>query len=129
MKNFGDRVGDGIEHAKTNQSELARALKVRPGTVNAWVKGTALPEGKYLLKLPGLLKVNGHWLLTGDGEMTTPDPDVGEAVLQEMAALIDVWRSTESAEDLDEMEKQRRQKRVTAAAKRQRKGRKKAQGE
>jgi hypothetical protein len=70
MKNFGKRLKRALDQSPlSSQSALAVKLDVRPSTVTAWVLGDALPEGKHMIRLPGLLRVSGHWLLTGEQPM------------------------------------------------------------
>lgn len=70
---FGDRLRQALEASTLgSQTELAGLLEVRVSTVNAWAQDGALPEGKYMVRLPGLLDVSGHWLLTGEKPMKVP---------------------------------------------------------
>ena len=73
---FGGRLKRAIDASPLDQKRLAEVLGVREATVTAWVKGTP-PKGEHLLRLPGMLGVNGHWLLTGEGDMRLPEGDEG----------------------------------------------------
>lgn len=46
--------------------QLAEAIKVDTGAVSRWLAGDRVPGGEWLMKLPGALRVSGHWLLTGE---------------------------------------------------------------
>ena len=77
---FGGRLCIALHRKGLSQRALAEALggeeRAASGSaVNAWFVHGKLPEGKYMLKLPGLLGVSGHWLLTGEGPM---EPKPGE---------------------------------------------------
>lgn len=71
---FGERLDKALKLAGLSQNGLADELtkacekRVYASVVNRWVKGEAIPEGRYMVKLPTILKVNGHWLLTEEGE-------------------------------------------------------------
>jgi transcriptional regulator with XRE-family HTH domain len=61
-----------------SDSELARAAGLNQTTVSAWFRDRNAPLGHVLARLPKALsrphrKVNGHWLLTGEGEMYLGD--------------------------------------------------------
>lgn len=54
------------------QAELARGIQRSQGTVSDYLTKGMIPDGYAMLLLPGVLstlerKVNGHWLLTGEG--------------------------------------------------------------
>ena len=52
-----------------SQSEVARRIGCRQSIVSDWLQKDRAPSGIYLTKLPAALDVDGHWLLTGEGEM------------------------------------------------------------
>ncbi len=45
---------------------------IRQSSVYQWEKDKAVPTGQVLLALPGVLEINGHWLLTGLGQRGAP---------------------------------------------------------
>lgn len=55
-----------------SQSALADLLGTRSSTVNGWVKQGVPPTADLLAKVPAALGINGHWLLTGEGQMDPP---------------------------------------------------------
>jgi transcriptional regulator with XRE-family HTH domain len=52
-----------------NQKAIAARLGVSQAAVSEWVRGASAPGLDHLMKLPEILDVNGHWLLTGEGRM------------------------------------------------------------
>ncbi len=78
--------------------ELARVLDVQVQTVNQWYSGNSQPNGKNLINLLSLLRVDRDWLVhgrsseddravTGAADPTTDFHDAA-AVLQGMAGLL-----------------------------------------
>jgi transcriptional regulator with XRE-family HTH domain len=57
------------------QTQLARQLGVRDATVSDWFNRGTMPSGSVMLRLPDVLGVDGHWLLTGK-----PSPGNGSGV-------------------------------------------------
>lgn len=66
---LGERIAEALERSPYNQTTLAKHLETTSQVVNKWLRQGVTPEGRYLLALPDLLGVSGHWLLTGEGEM------------------------------------------------------------
>lgn len=89
-REFTARLLEAFEESGLAQNELARrltalGLKASGGTVNGWVKRGAIPSGEYLIVLPDLLGVSGHWLLTGLGPkkpVITPDETTSRIVAE-----------------------------------------------
>jgi hypothetical protein len=71
-----------------NQSSLAARLGTTSQVVNKWINHGVLPEGRFLVQLPELLHVSGHWLLTGDGEMRPPPSDIETAAYRRIAEIV-----------------------------------------
>ncbi len=69
-----------------SQKDLAHALGVRPATVSAWFQHGKLPGGATMLALPGVLRVDGHWLLTGERRDGAAAPDALR--VEELEALL-----------------------------------------
>lgn len=46
---------------------LAQLLGASPATTHSWFRRRSLPGGRHMIRLPEILGVNGHWLLTGEG--------------------------------------------------------------
>lgn len=58
--------------------EIGKAARVGQSSVSAWFREKSAPLGHILARLPRALsrpglKVNGHFLLTGEGEMYLPE--------------------------------------------------------
>jgi transcriptional regulator with XRE-family HTH domain len=84
---FHIRLKQVLNEQATTQSELARQLGVRAATVSDWFRLGTMPSGAVMLRLPALLKVDGHWLLTGEGDRWrdssvagAPEPGAGGGV-------------------------------------------------
>lgn len=67
MDSFFQRIRRILEEKEISQAELARSLGVGQATVSEWFTRGRVPNGHVLLRLPEVLDVNGHWLLTGEG--------------------------------------------------------------
>lgn len=61
-----------MERAEISGNELARRLETSQSTVQGWTAGRSHPGGEYLVQLPGILRVSGHWLLTEEGPIEPP---------------------------------------------------------
>lgn len=96
---FADRLDRALTHAGMNQSELARALKSQPHRVGAWVNDGVIPSSKHLMRLPELLGVSGHWLLTGDGPMIPEDPERELRAYREIVEIVRRVEATPSVPD------------------------------
>ena len=71
------------------QTWLAGELGASQAAVSEWVRGVSAPDLEHLARLPGLLGVSGHWLLTGEGGTGLPgQPPQGLAA----AAAVDLAR-------------------------------------
>ena len=66
------RILDAMVSRKVNQVRLAELLQTGQSTISGWKNGTALPDARALERLPTLLRISGHWLLTGEGSMDPP---------------------------------------------------------
>jgi transcriptional regulator with XRE-family HTH domain len=62
-----------------NQSDLARALGMKPPSFSKYVQGNRRP-GAAVLKRLTHLGVNLHWFLTGEGSITRSAPDSAQPV-------------------------------------------------
>jgi transcriptional regulator with XRE-family HTH domain len=67
LSEFFERVRQVMDARAMSQADLARDLGVGVATVSEWFTRGRVPNGDVMLRLPGVLGVNGHWLLTGDG--------------------------------------------------------------
>lgn len=102
-----------------NNADIARALHAAESSIGVWFmpKRMALPEGIKLLQLPAIFDVNGHWLLTGLGEMTNPLQS--QAGPQYLAGAQEIIARTQlfQAELLENLAKTQRRGRAAVARK------------
>lgn len=73
----GERIKLARERASMTQSELARAVGVRPQSVQQWERGETEPRGKRMDAIAAALQVEKLWLLLG-AEAPGSGPDVQE---------------------------------------------------
>jgi transcriptional regulator with XRE-family HTH domain len=73
---FFERLRLCLDERDFKQADLARELGIGVATVSEWFTRGRVPGGDVVLRLPTVLQVNGHWLLTGEGPMeATSDGD------------------------------------------------------
>lgn len=133
---FGERLSRAIADSPYDQKQVAERLGVSEGQVSRWANDKDYPGGRYLLQLPGLLAVDGHWLLTGDGQPRRREPSedsarlrmIGRIATDEFSAdaLAGMIEVVEKAARRLEAEQERRRAQKQRAQKR---GRKRAPGE
>ncbi len=109
---FGDRLAAARESADMTQSQLARRLGVKLGTLKGWEQDLSEPRANKLQMLAGLLNVSIMWLLNGEGEgLDGPpeeaqiDPDVSK-ILAEMREVRTALKA--GTERLGQLEKRLR---------------------
>lgn len=87
-RTLGERIRAARNHRGMEQADLGRALGQRDGTtVSKWENDDRRPSSDALLAIVKALRVNGHWLLTGEGAPDSPAADLG-ATLEEIRALV-----------------------------------------
>ncbi|HEX7243399.1 MAG TPA: helix-turn-helix domain-containing protein [Longimicrobiaceae bacterium] len=64
---FFERLRQVLDDRGMSQADLARELGVGVATVSEWFTRGRVPNGDVMLRLPLAVRVNGHWLLTGEG--------------------------------------------------------------
>ena len=67
LPGFYERLRQRLEELRMTQTDLARELGIGVATVSEWFTRGRVPNGDVMLRLPRVLGVNGHWLLTGEG--------------------------------------------------------------
>lgn len=71
MSSLADRVTDRLKALGMTPAELARASKVKPPSVSAWMSGdTKTIKGENLLRAASALQCSPHWLASGRGAKT-----------------------------------------------------------
>lgn len=73
IRAFKARLARAIAVWGLGKAGLAGRLGTEPARVSEWLRdpekpGASLPSGEVFLRLPAILGVNGHWLLTGVGD-------------------------------------------------------------
>lgn len=67
LASFFERLRQCVADRGMSQADLARELGLGVATVSEWFTRGRAPSGDVMLRIPGALSVNGHWLLTGEG--------------------------------------------------------------
>ncbi len=73
LKEHAERIKMLIKKLNIEQKDLAKSAGVREPTVTSYVKQESQPSMSTLSKWIRDFKINGHWLLTGEGEMFSSD--------------------------------------------------------
>lgn len=68
MKSFAERLLWAIDHKKTNQSQLAKAVGISRTSINKWVRDNATPSSENIFEAASYLGVSAVWLSNGDGD-------------------------------------------------------------
>ena len=63
------RIAFSMSVRQLSQSEVARRVGCQQSVVSEWVAKNRAPSGLYIIRLPEALEIDGHWLLTGEGEL------------------------------------------------------------
>lgn len=69
VKEFCRRIALAMQLRQLSQSELSRRIGCQQSVISEWLYKNRAPSGLYILRLPDALEVDGHWLVTGGGEM------------------------------------------------------------
>jgi len=86
---FRRRLALAVEQSKLRQREIAERLGVREATVSDWMTGRTAPNVDQLVRLPGILNVSGHWLLTGAGPMRPVEQHAAVEALVQIAQIVE----------------------------------------
>lgn len=64
-----ERLRYALALSQKAQNQVAREVGASSSVASAWLDldNDVLPGGKFLMRLPKALGVNGHWLITGEG--------------------------------------------------------------
>lgn len=104
---FGDRLAAAREAQGATQKTLARRMGIALKTLEGWENDLREPRANKLQMLSGILDVSMSWLLTGEGQGVSqdPEPDIPEIteLLGEMRKLRTEMQ--QSAERLGVLEK------------------------
>lgn len=69
MTTFNSRLREVVDLQRLTNRDVAAKIGVSSTNVNNILKGDNKPNVETVAKLVEALGVNGHWLLTGEGEM------------------------------------------------------------
>lgn len=69
MTTFSQRLRDALEKQRFSNRKIAEEIGVSPTSIANILSGDNKPNVETVTKLVGALKINGHWLLTGEGDM------------------------------------------------------------
>lgn len=75
QQEFWMRLEQALRERDMLASDLAVKLKTSRATVSEWKVRGSWPTGYVLIQLGKALRVNLHWLLTGEGTMDVPGRD------------------------------------------------------
>lgn len=108
MSSFVERLRKAIEKSGETQNSLARKGVAGQTTIGTWLKGRN-PRPEALGRLVKALRINGHWLLTEEGDMHVLQSGGGdelfEAGLQAGLARAEaVFRSMRTTSELPNTE-------------------------
>ena len=79
MKTLSERLAWAIDYRKTDQSKLARAIGVKPQSIQAILAGKVQTSGR-VVSMARALKVSPHWLADNIGPRLEAEKDLGEPV-------------------------------------------------
>lgn len=84
------RLHDSLLRSGKGQNEVAREVGASNSVASEWFSkdSDVLPGGKFLMRLPQVLGVNGHWLITGEGSRY-PQPTTGRKDIVFMEGLVE----------------------------------------
>lgn len=68
METLAARIQWALDQSDRNQSDLAKAVGVTRNSVSQWITGKTEPAAASLKKAAVYLKVDVHWLATGEGQ-------------------------------------------------------------
>lgn len=97
---FTERLTKAVELSGLTWNALAEKLsegdtRVYASTTTPWRDG-AMPSGEMLMRLPKVLGVDGHWLLTGEGAMKPRPPDRAALALALIEGVVDAAADEEA---------------------------------
>lgn len=69
VRQFKDRLRFALELSGLGQNEAARKVKASQSVASKWfdLSTDTLPGGRFVGRLARILRVDGHWLTTGEG--------------------------------------------------------------
>ena len=86
---LSSRLRIAAKNAKVSQRDLADLLNISTSAVNQWFQGKTAPSSIGIGKVAHYLGVDVHWLLTGEGEKTTPLRELHSDETEETEKLLE----------------------------------------
>lgn len=86
---FAGRFREAVAASGLTHERLAEILDVREATISEWANGRRSPRLEHLERLPAVLGVSGHWLLTGQGERSYVGEGEAARTLKDVRAALD----------------------------------------
>lgn len=80
-------IADRLRGREWLEADLARALEVRPGTVNRWLHGT-VPKPEMVERIAAVFGVDARDLLVVAGHIPADLVDEGDPIEREIAVLV-----------------------------------------
>lgn len=77
LSTLGGRISYAMGLKGWDAKRLAKELASEASSVGRWIVGERTPGGDMLMRMPGVLDVSGHWLLTRQGDMQPPQTPAG----------------------------------------------------
>lgn len=68
MKTLSERLNHALQLTGVTQSELARRIGIKQQSISQICSGKSA-RSRYTMQIAEALRVNAHWLATGDGEI------------------------------------------------------------
>ncbi len=103
--NFSERLEILIKELKLDKASLAKAGGVKPQTVSGYLRDGRLPNQRTLELWLREFKIDGTWLLTGEGEMFQGSHENFHPSLPKITKkLMDVEKSMDKAATLAKLE-------------------------
>lgn len=69
MTTFSTRLREALAKQRFSNRKIAEEIGVSPTSIANMLSGENKPNIETVSKLVDTLKINGHWLLTGEGDM------------------------------------------------------------
>jgi len=85
---LGTRMRVALATVGRRGKDVAGVMGIDPGTLSKYLNGVQKPGPDALASFVRVLGVNGHWLLTSEGEPYPVAPGVKEAAFEEVVEIV-----------------------------------------
>lgn len=91
---LGQRIARVRERAGLTQTQMAKRFgdSDRQATASDWERGKTVPDTATIMRLVKEAGVNGHWLLTGEGDIDDV-PDLAQEAVAEIEQTLQKMRA------------------------------------